>query len=110
MTVTHRTDTTGHRSWRLASLVALAAVGLALFVIAISSTGTAAHTSAARPPSASTLTPAQPAAPAAAKRKPVTSPATPGPVARTHSAIPQNNGGDGDPDNNGGNDDGDGGI
>jgi hypothetical protein len=89
---------------KVAALLALAAVGLALFVVAISAGGGGSHAAS------KAAVPAQPPAAHASNSKSAAPGAAPAPAAQPESAIPQNNGGDGDPDNNGGPDDGDGNI
>ena len=92
--MTQPSDTKHHRRRWLATLLGLAAVGLALLVIAIAASGGHSNAATVRASNARSTPPAQTAKPS------------------THasSAIPQQNGGDGDPDNNGGPDDGDGDI
>lgn len=104
----------------LATAFALAAVGLAVLVVAISTTGggsnpardraasgqptPVAHVAQANRHTARTIKVTK--APAA----PATKSSAPKAAAESSSAIPQNNGGDSDPDNNGGPSDGDGNI
>jgi hypothetical protein len=111
-------------------MLALAAVGLALLVVAISTLaggsnykasgrataavqagkpgGSAAPAGKAKKDTATTVK--KSAVAAAQTRTPRTPAPAPATAAKPNSAVPQQNGGDADPDNNGGPDDGDGGI
>jgi len=119
--VKQNADTNRRPRRRLASLLAVVAVGLALLVVTIAATSgfntaaprgatSAAQVARANPPAGGVAKATKPAVKRAPSHKSASQPKAPAPAAQPGSAIPQNNGGDGDTDNNGGPSDGDGNI